>query len=84
MLLTLRYFGALRDRLGREAENRDIADVTTAGAAIDALMEQDSKLASALRDFPRARYAINQRFATRTAMLADGDELAIFPPVTGG
>ncbi|TNY05089.1 MoaD/ThiS family protein, partial [Escherichia coli] len=34
---------------------------------------------------PRAvRAAVNQKMAAETAVLADGDELAFFPPVTGG
>jgi molybdopterin synthase sulfur carrier subunit len=40
--------------------------------------------AEALQDMSAIRVAVNQEFATVDAAVAPGDEIALFPPMTGG
>jgi molybdopterin converting factor small subunit len=48
------------------------------------LAAQSAGHAAALGDRARLRAAVNQEFVGWDAGVAPGDELAIFPPVTGG
>lgn len=48
---------------------------------IDRLESQSDRLAAARG---RVRYAVNQKYANPAAELADGDEVAVIPPVSGG
>jgi len=48
------------------------------------LRGQSQGHAVALDDLSRLRFALDQNMVTADALLVDGEELAIFPPVTGG
>lgn len=79
----LRFFASLREKLG-EADALTLPDGATVAAARDALMARGGAHAEALARTRAVRAAVNQKMAAETAVLADGDELAFFPPVTGG
>lgn len=79
----LRFFASLREKLG-EADTLTLPDGATVAAARDALMARGGAHAEALARTRAVRAAVNQKMAAETAVLADGDELAFFPPVTGG
>jgi len=71
--VTVRLFAGLRERAGwsrREVEAATVADVWPALGLGD---EPDGLL-----------YAVNKAYAERTSALADGDEVALIPPVSGG
>jgi molybdopterin synthase catalytic subunit len=75
------YFAILRERLKRERETLDLppgADVRAARAEIAARHPEIAPL------LPRVATAINQVISAETRPLADGDELALIPPVAGG
>ncbi|MDR1996191.1 molybdopterin converting factor subunit 1 [Azonexus sp.] len=76
------YFAGLREALGRSGENVELpAGVATVGQLRDWLVGQGrDKLASA----KNLRCAVNQDMAGFDAPLGEGDEVAFFPPVTGG
>jgi molybdopterin synthase sulfur carrier subunit len=83
-MIRLRYFASLRETLGRADEQlelpagvRDVADLTRW------LRERGGDWDSALAD-RRLHVAINQVIAGPDAAIVDGDEVAWFPPVTGG
>jgi molybdopterin synthase sulfur carrier subunit len=79
------YFAWLRERVGVAEEALALpANVGTLGALIDWLRSLDERHASALADPRLVRAAVNQDFADRDAPLRAGDEVAFFPPVTGG
>jgi molybdopterin converting factor subunit 1 len=79
------YFAWLRERVGVAEEDVALpAGVATLGALIDWLGARDERHARALADPRLVRAAVNQDFADRDAPLHAGDEVAFFPPVTGG
>lgn len=82
MSVKILYFAGLKEKLGMPAENIDLpADVTTVGALRDWLVSQGRE---ALATAKNLRCAINQDMAKLDATIKDGDEIAFFPPVTGG
>lgn len=79
----LRFFASLREKLG-ETDTLSLPDGARVGDARDALMARGGIHAEALARSRAVRAAVNQKMAAETAVLAEGDELAFFPPVTGG
>ena len=83
--MTLLYFAWVREQIGRDAEEIALpADVQTVAALLDWLRSRGGGYASALDDLSVVRVAVNQEFAAPDHAVADGDEIALFPPVTGG
>jgi molybdopterin converting factor subunit 1 len=74
----LRFFASLRERLG-PGETRTVTAGTTAGLLWQSLSEAHPSVARV-----RVRYAVNERYVEPDHVLADGDEIAFFPPVSGG
>ena len=76
MQVSIRLFAGLRERAGtgaRELELPDGATLADVWAGLD------------LGDEPQGLlYAVNRRYAERTTPLADGDVVALIPPVSGG
>ena len=83
MRLTVRYFASIREALGA-VESVEVADGSTVGAVRDALIARGGAHASALARGRALRSALNQVLCDEAAAVADGAELAFFPPVTGG
>ena len=84
--LRLVYLARLREAFGRERETLEIpADRPLSVAAIiEALRARGGVWARELAEGRAVRFAVNQRLAGPTHPVAEGDEVAIFPPVTGG
>ena len=83
--MTLLYFAWVKEQIGRDAEEIALpADVQTVAALLDWLRSRGGGYASALDDLSVIRVAVNQEFAAPDHAVADGDEIALFPPVTGG
>lgn len=83
MTLTIKYFARLREQLGSQ-EQRDFTPGLTLGGLRDALIAEGGAHAQALSREAFLRAARNQQMCAETELLADGDEVAFFPPVTGG
>lgn len=85
MSVKILYFASLREALGcREEVLAELpAGITTLGALRDWLSARGEAW-SALRPGQAVRAAINQELAQAHSLLAEGDEIAFFPPVTGG
>ena len=83
MVKTL-YFAGLREALGVAGE--EIALPPTVGdvAALRAHLAARGEPWAALATTRNLRAAVNQRMAAESAAVRDGDEVAFFPPVTGG
>lgn len=83
--MILLYFAWVRERIGRDAEEIVLpADVQTVAALLDWLKGRGGGYARALEDLSVIRVAVNQEFAQPDHAIADEDEIALFPPVTGG
>lgn len=79
------YFASVRARIGKGGE--DLApppDVKTVGQLMRFLQSRGEGYADAFADHTRVRAAVNQEHATMDAAITPGDEVAFFPPVTGG
>ncbi|MEJ7603968.1 MAG: molybdopterin converting factor subunit 1 [Kofleriaceae bacterium] len=81
MQIHVLYFAVFREKLGREAETIELPAGARVRDAIDVLAAQHAPVAS-LRN--RFRVAVNQEFTDDDHALAEGDELALIPPVAGG
>jgi len=76
MRISVRLFAGLREQAGVRARSLDVADGATI-AEIWPLLGLGEEPAGLL-------YAVNRAYAERGASLADGDEVALIPPVSGG
>jgi molybdopterin synthase sulfur carrier subunit len=84
MKIKVLYFAALREALGSPGETIELPEGTTTLAAVRALIAGRGGDWDKLAQMKNLRAAVNQRMAEPDAAVADGDEVAFFPPVTGG
>jgi len=83
--LTILYFAWLRERVGTSQEELALpAGVASVADLIDHLSGLGPGHASAFQNRRTIRCAVNQEFADPSAPVGAGDEVAFFPPVTGG
>ena len=79
------YFAWMRERAGRAEETLALpATVATVAELAAWLRARDEAGAMAFANPAVIRAAVNQVFAPPDTPVADGDEVAFFPPVTGG
>ena len=83
MKITVRYFASIREALG-PSEVVDVVDGSNVGAVRDALIARGGAHAAVLARGRALRSALNQLLCDESACVAEGAELAFFPPVTGG
>jgi molybdopterin synthase sulfur carrier subunit len=83
MKVQVRYFAALREALGA-SEAVDLPAGVTLGVLRDALLARGGRHAEVLSRSRAVRCALNQVMSDESALIADGAEVAFFPPVTGG
>jgi molybdopterin synthase sulfur carrier subunit len=84
-MVKLLYFARLREDLGTGAEEMTLPPGVTTVAGLRAhLMTRGGAWASVLANGKALRVAVNQSMAEPTTPVAAGDEVAFFPPVTGG
>lgn len=76
MSITVRYFASLREQVGRAEDRIEVGEVVTVA---DAWQKLHGEAMPA-----RVLAAVNQEYASAKYRLTDGDEVAFFPPVTGG
>jgi molybdopterin synthase sulfur carrier subunit len=81
----LLYFAWVRQKIGIGAEDfSPPCGVTNVAALVEALRKRGGGYAEAFRDTSRLRCAINQEHKSFDARIGHDDEIAFFPPVTGG
>ncbi|MFN2135084.1 MAG: molybdenum cofactor biosynthesis protein [Candidatus Promineifilaceae bacterium] len=81
MNLEVKLFATLRDRAGRNLVQVSLPEPATVQDMLQALAAAYLELAPAL---PAALVAVNKQFAFPDTPLQAGDEVALFPPVSGG
>ena len=85
MNVTVLFFASLRETLGTGRETLALpGDVRTAGALREHLCLRGPVWQQALGGARPVRIAVDQVMADPSAPLAEGAEVAFFPPVTGG
>ncbi len=83
--MRLLYFAWLKTELGTSAEEIEPpAEVRDVRGLIAWLKGRDTKFAKAFSDESAIRVAVNQDYARPGDPVDAGDEVAFFPPVTGG
>jgi molybdopterin synthase sulfur carrier subunit len=79
------YFAWLRQRIGlAEEEIERPAGVDNVAALLDWLRGRGPNFATALADLSVVRVAVNQEYVANDCPLRGDEEVALFPPVTGG
>jgi molybdopterin synthase sulfur carrier subunit len=79
------YFAWVRSRIGRSGETLAVpAEVNTVGALVEWLKARGPAYAAAFANGAVIRAAVNQRLAKPSDAIGPGDEVAFFPPLTGG
>ena len=84
-MITLLYFARLREALACSREQVSLPPGTpTVAALLDHLRARGDRWAAAFAPGAMFRIAVNQQMADPATPLKPGDEVAFFPPVTGG
>ena len=85
MTVRLLFFASLREQLGVSGENCELPPGVNTVEALRALLASRGEAWRKALDVKRAlRAAVNQDMASADTVVKDGDEVAFFPPVTGG
>ena len=85
VIVTVLYFARLREALGRDTERVSLpAGRPTVAALREHLRSRGAAWEAELAPDKPVRVAVNQDMAQAETLLADHDEVAFFPPVTGG
>jgi molybdopterin synthase sulfur carrier subunit len=83
--LHILYFAWLRERVGAAEEDVEVpAGIATVADLIGWLRARGPGFSAAFATTRTIRCAVNQTFAGPDAAIGAGDEVAFFPPVTGG
>ena len=84
-MVTIIYFARLREALGKASEQLQLpAGVQDLNALREMLIARGGAWATELTGGRSIRAAVNQDMAQGNVSIKDGDEIAFFPPVTGG
>ena len=79
------YFSWLREKIGIDSEeiktSEKIGDVNE---LIEFLKKSSEKHSTAFQNMKSIKVAVNKEFANFNTKIQDKDEIAFFPPVTGG
>jgi molybdopterin converting factor subunit 1 len=79
--ITVRFFAILKDRAGVSEAVIELPESCTVAAAVECVAARYSE---ARKDLARSALAVNRNYVKSDAVLHDGDELALIPPVSGG
>lgn len=83
--MKIRYFAWLRTKIGKAEEEIELpSDVTSVAGLLHWLKARGPGFADALKDERIVRVAVNQHYVGSDHRLRPSDEVALFPPVTGG
>ena len=77
MKIEVRFFASLRERVGKEQLSLDLPEPATVAAA-------QASATGGMERPPNTLAAVNMYYVDFDASVKEGDEVAFFPPVTGG
>lgn len=79
MVIKIRYFSIVREKLGKEEENLEFS------GSVGELKEFLKNRYPALKDiWDSVRFAVNEEYVDENYELSDNDRVAVIPPVSGG
>jgi molybdopterin synthase sulfur carrier subunit len=79
------YFAWMRQRIGMSVETVELpADVATVDGLVDWLISRGDGYGAAFEKRDVIRAAVNQDYVLFDHPVTNADEIAVFPPVTGG
>ncbi len=81
MKVTVKYFAVCHEMLNRSEEEMQLPEGSTVNTILKQLEEEWPEIAEF---YEVMQMAVNWEYATENTELADGDEVALIPPVTGG
>ena len=85
MKVKVLYFASVREKVGKDVEEIDVpAGVATVAALRNHLRGRGGNYENAFAEKALLRAAVNQDMVQPSAAIKAGDEIAFFPPVTGG
>ena len=85
MTLKIRYFAWMREHTGTDLETVSLPDnVSSVGDLVQHLVTMSDGHEQALKNMRAVRVAVNRTYGDLDTPVAGGDEVAFFPPVTGG
>lgn len=83
--MRLVYFARVREMIGMDGEHREFPEsVLTVADALNWLSDSGANYSAAFADRNTLRFALDQQMVFESSPLEKAEELAIFPPVTGG
>tara|TARA_E500000178_G_C16592451_1_gene560989 strand:- start:151 stop:399 length:249 start_codon:yes stop_codon:yes gene_type:complete len=82
--LKILYFANIRQTIGKIEEQIDIDETYTVEEIIKILVKKNEKYKKAFSNIDNIKCSINLNFVKLNAKVKNTDELAFFPPVTGG
>jgi sulfur-carrier protein len=83
-MLRIQYFASVREQLGMAEELLQLPDGVRDVAGLVTVLTARGDSWGVLADTAQVLVALNQEVAGRTARLSENDEVAFFPPMTGG
>jgi molybdopterin synthase sulfur carrier subunit len=83
-MIQVLFFARFREELGVSSERIDPDGLSCVGDLLDTLRRRGDAWARLFAEDQRVMMAVNQELADRNTTLKPGDEVAFFPPVTGG
>ncbi len=84
MNVKILYFASLREAVGQASEELALPEGVASVGALRAHLAARGAGWDVLAGGRNVRAAVNQRMATADEVVQEGDEVAFFPPVTGG
>ncbi len=81
MRVRVRFFAALREEVGQERLDLDVAEAATPEDVWQQLVGDHPRIADRRQSLSAA---VNRRYASFSSALAEGDEIVFIPPVSGG
>jgi molybdopterin converting factor subunit 1 len=84
MTIRVRFFAALRERLGTESLDIAVTASVDMKGLLELIRQQLGGEAIEILSAPNVRMALNKEFVAGQCRVGDGDEIAFMPPITGG
>ena len=83
--MVIKYFSWIKEHIGKSEEQITIpSDITNVDQLINYLNEKDSKYNLLFEKKELIKIAVNKTYSSFDTKVSNNDEIAFFPPVTGG